>query len=99
MIGLTILAYRYEGLRPSDFATLLANLKQEMISQLGPYKKRPASEQWRTWVGAAGGHVRGHVGPPSDASTDASCAVDRGLEVPPLHLIELHDREQVGPHS
>ena len=130
VIGLTILAYRYEGLRASDFGALLSNLKAEMASQLGPYRKRPAAIQWRAWVGAAGARVRGDgaadtstaaPAPPATGAPmtgdsvperqplsrrpSASSTISRDLEgdvgsveeVPPLHLIELQDAEQVEP--
>ena len=34
VIGLTVLAYRYEGLRRTDFTSLLAHLKREMAAQV-----------------------------------------------------------------
>jgi hypothetical protein len=59
VIGLTILAYRYGGLRAEDFRSLLQNLREEMQHQYGPYNKRPASERFEVWIKAAGGRVRG----------------------------------------
>ena len=37
VIGLTILAYRYEGLRPTDFDQVLRRLRKEMMFEGGPY--------------------------------------------------------------
>ena len=34
VIGLTVLAYRYEGLRRTDFTSLLSHLKREMAAQV-----------------------------------------------------------------
>jgi len=58
-IGLTILAYRYERLRRTDFARVMRQLKTELNAQIGPFKSRPASLTFSAWVGAAGGRVRG----------------------------------------
>ena len=62
VIGLTILAYRYEGLRSNDFAILLRSLREAMISEQGPYEKRPACQMFSRWVRLAGGQVRGMTG-------------------------------------
>ena len=58
--GLTILAYRYEGLRMSDFKAGLRALKEEMEDeQSGPYHTRPACQMFVRWVTLSGGTVRG----------------------------------------
>lgn len=59
MIGLTILAYRYQGLRAEDFRSVLQSLRESMLHQFGPYNKRPSSARFNQWVEAAGGRVRG----------------------------------------
>ncbi|CAM9444296.1 unnamed protein product, partial [Hapterophycus canaliculatus] len=60
VIGLTILAYRYEGLRMSDFKLNLRALKEEMEEeQSGPYHLRPACRMLVRWITLAGGTVRG----------------------------------------
>lgn len=58
-IGLTILAYRYEGLRKTDFRTLLDALLLSMSEESGPYHRRPACQLFARWVYLAGGEVRG----------------------------------------
>jgi hypothetical protein len=57
--GLTILAYRYEGLRRSDFMAVLTSLHEEMAQELLPFNKRRANIKFATWVALAGGRVRG----------------------------------------
>lgn len=59
-IGLTILAYRYEKLRPADFRQLLIHLQEEMEeeSQL-PFNQRRACKRFAEWVTRAGAKVRG----------------------------------------
>jgi hypothetical protein len=59
VIGVTILAYRYAGMRPEDFKQTLLELRDEMAHQFGAYNKRAASQRFEQWVVAAGGRVRG----------------------------------------
>ena len=40
VIGLTVLAYRYEGPRFSDFENVLVELCEVLDSEYGPYHKR-----------------------------------------------------------
>jgi len=58
-IGLTILAYRYEGLRLLDFGPALQLLRQVLSEEAGPMLKRPSSIMWIQWMGAVGRKVRG----------------------------------------
>ena len=46
VIALTILAFRYEGLRRSDLLTVLARLRRHMARQYGPYHKREACRRF-----------------------------------------------------
>ncbi|OQS06902.1 hypothetical protein THRCLA_20266 [Thraustotheca clavata] len=50
LIGLTILAYRYEGIRRNDVKTIVSQLKHDFSRQLGPRDKRPACVLFRSWV-------------------------------------------------
>ena len=59
VIGLTALAYRYEGLRRSDMRVVLKQLKQDLQEETGPYHKRPTCKTYVKWVTEAGGEVRG----------------------------------------
>lgn len=59
MIGLTILAFRYEGLRESDFLTFMKDIQQKMWNEEGAYEKRPTAKLFGEWVLMAGGRVRG----------------------------------------
>eukprot|EP00049_Salpingoeca_infusionum_P014496 m.271712 g.271712 ORF g.271712 m.271712 type:complete len:4223 (+) comp15683_c19_seq1:207-12875(+) len=52
LVGLTIFAYRYEGLRLSDLKRLVAQLKQDLSRQVGPRDKRPASRLFNSWLEA-----------------------------------------------
>jgi hypothetical protein len=53
VIGLTILAYRYEGLRISDLKRLVSQLKQDYSRQVGPRDLRPAALLFNEWLGLA----------------------------------------------
>jgi len=59
LIGLTILAYRHEGLRWEDMRGLFTLLLETMGQEGGPFRERPSCRMYATWVELAGGHVRG----------------------------------------
>jgi len=59
VIGLAGLAYRYEGLRFSDFIKVLSELRGRLENESGPYKKRTTTLLYNNWVKYAGGKVRG----------------------------------------
>ena len=47
LIGLTILGYRYEGLRPQDFYTAMRFLKETMETEGGKtYRDRPSCQRF-----------------------------------------------------
>lgn len=49
-IGLTILAFCYEGLRLGDTRRLLQELKKDFSQQLGPKDIRPAALLYQEWI-------------------------------------------------
>ena len=57
VIGLTILAYRYEKLRKSDTHALLAHLQESLQREPGPFDERPSYLIFVKWVEIAGGRV------------------------------------------
>eukprot|EP01052_Picozoa_sp_SAG31_P020107 SAG31_NODE_1497_length_8098_cov_4.445806_2_plen_778_part_00 len=59
VIGLTILAFRYEGLRKSDCKMMLERLQQQLQEESGPYNQRPAWKRFARCVCLSGGRVRG----------------------------------------
>ena len=107
VIGLTILAYRYEGLRMTDFENVLQTLREELDSQFGPYHKRPAARKYKEWVEEAGGKVRGpregeeNVGNGTDLEAEFFRAPmgrigGRGSDdIWPLHLLDLKDEQHM----
>jgi hypothetical protein len=59
VISLTILAYRYEGLRRSDLRQVLKDLQVDLSEEQGPTQNRPSFKKFAQWVKMGGGKVRG----------------------------------------
>lgn len=59
LIGLTILAFRYEGLRERDFHLVLRLLRDSLENEGGPFKDRPSCQRFEQWVLCAGRTIRG----------------------------------------
>jgi len=103
VIGLTILAYRYEGLRFSDFENVMMELRDQLDAEFGPLHKRPSALRYKEWVEEAGGKVRGpregekeggEKGDDPEAFLRAPMgrAGGRGSDdIWPLHLLDLKD--------
>ena len=54
IIGLTVLAYRYEGLRWTDFEDIIANLRSTLTKEMGPWHQRKSSIRVQKWIEEAG---------------------------------------------
>ena len=104
VIGLTTLAYRYEGIRMTDFKAALQELRDMQDGEFGPYHKRPSALRWVSWVEAAGGKVRGpkksestisnETGDDEEAeffSAPAYVGIRPSDDIWPLHLLDLSD--------
>jgi Ca2+-binding EF-hand superfamily protein len=50
LIGLSILAYKYSGLRKLDLQRLITQLKHDYSRQTGPRNERPAALLFRRWL-------------------------------------------------
>ena len=111
VIGLTIMAYRYEGMRLTDFENVLLELRERLDSEYGPYHKRPSALRYKAWVEEAGGKVRGpregEVASSGIVSTDDTDVYLRAPMVArvggrgaddiwPLHLLDLKDEHHMG---
>ena len=55
VIGLTICAYRHEGLRRGDFRQVLRSLLAELEQETGPQGKRKSARRWSEFVRTRGG--------------------------------------------
>ena len=53
LIGLTVIAYRYSGLRRKDLQRIVMQLKQDYTRQIGPRTDRPAAVLFRHWLDLA----------------------------------------------
>ena len=108
IIGLTVLAYRYEGLRKVDFEQdLIALVRSNFESESGPYKLRPSSLMYNSWVEQAGGRTKGQAAPgskhtkPSPRTQAAHSEAEEGAAeaeedvVVPLWLLKQSNEEQV----
>jgi Protein of unknown function (DUF3638)/Protein of unknown function (DUF3645) len=105
VIGLTILAYRYEGLRFVDFENCLLELREKLDSEYGPYHKRPSALRYKEWVEVSGGKVRGPREGDQGSKQGDVTNPDAYLRAPmvakmggrgaddiwPLHLLDLKD--------
>ncbi|CCD20481.1 hypothetical protein, conserved, partial [Trypanosoma vivax Y486] len=81
VIGLTVLAYRYEGMRLSDVKELLRDLKRDFAQQTGPKEHRPAAQLYRQWLrvsAASSAGFKGHKTPHSSPLPSSSVGSEAG---------------------
>nr|CCA25882.1 hypothetical protein ALNC14_120260 [Albugo laibachii Nc14] len=78
LIGMTILAYRYEGLRMSDLLGLFSQLKHDFSRQVGPHNQREAAKTFQAWVHLGQTRFQSHTPP----------------NVLPLSLFNMNDTAQ-----
>lgn len=105
IIGLTILAYRYEGLRQPDFEQdVVALLRADFERELGPYPLRKSSQLYASFVEQAGGRIKGAKPAGSSASAASATNASLSLEVAdddeertvvPLSLLKQSNDEQM----
>jgi hypothetical protein len=105
VIGLTILAYRYEGLRFTDFENVMMELREQLDSEFGPLHKRPSAIRYKEWVEEAGGKVRGPREGEGDKEGGDAEAFKRAPmgriggrgadDIWPLHLLDLKDEHHM----
>eukprot|EP01060_Flectonema_neradi_P006280 TRINITY_DN1420_c0_g1_i1.p1 TRINITY_DN1420_c0_g1~~TRINITY_DN1420_c0_g1_i1.p1 ORF type:complete len:4698 (+),score=1051.93 TRINITY_DN1420_c0_g1_i1:123-14216(+) len=57
VIGLTLLAYRLQGLRVSDFREVLKSIQSSVEAEVGRYALRRTNLLYEKWVKASGGHI------------------------------------------
>jgi len=77
LIGLTVLAFRYESLRPDDMRRIAKQLKADFSRQIGAKSRRPAHlliERWKArgraaWLAPGGGGAEG-ASPPTVLQMD-----------------------------
>lgn len=57
VIGLTIMAYRYEGLRKTDFTDIMRCVHQSVEKEVGRFHQRRTNIMYNKWVQASGGRI------------------------------------------
>lgn len=101
LIGLTILAYRYEGLRRADVRRVVAQLKADFARQAGPRDHRPASRLFAKWLELSSSNATtstNNHAPSSSTTTTTSSSTSlsgAGAAVLPLALFEPSDSRQL----
>ena len=109
-IGLTVMAYRYSGLRQNDFSDLVDSLTTEFANEIGPARERASSIRYEQWVLSAGGRLRGLVQADSSTankgrskvSSSSSCSPsskeeegNEDFEVVQLKFLQKSNQEQM----
>mmetsp|Transcript_2150 Transcript_2150/g.2909 ORF Transcript_2150/g.2909 Transcript_2150/m.2909 type:complete len:4480 (+) Transcript_2150:77-13516(+) len=82
LIGLSILAYRYDGMRLSDVQRLSSQLKQDLSRQVGPRSLRPAAQTFDGWLDT----LRAQASPVSQSSSLSIALPDEGANLEPPKL-------------
>jgi len=98
IIGLTILAYRYEGLRWTDFTDIIASLRSTMTMELGPYNERKSCRRYAAWVREAGGRIKGSRNYKQDEKEKGKDLMDDDddeKEIVPLRLLKRSNEEMM----
>eukprot|EP00756_Hemistasia_phaeocysticola_P010308 Hpha_TRINITY_DN15008_c2_g11::TRINITY_DN15008_c2_g11_i2::g.123952::m.123952 len=57
VIGLSVMAYRYEGLREADFDEVLAMVQQRVQREVGNWRQRRTNRMYERWVDSANGRL------------------------------------------
>eukprot|EP00656_Telonema_subtile_P027395 TRINITY_DN29466_c0_g1_i1.p1 TRINITY_DN29466_c0_g1~~TRINITY_DN29466_c0_g1_i1.p1 ORF type:complete len:469 (-),score=123.35 TRINITY_DN29466_c0_g1_i1:101-1507(-) len=87
-IGLTILAYRYEGLRSNDVFKLVSNMKEDLKNESGPVKERATRVLFDKWVSLA-------IEQEERSLKRSATAVMASVDVLPLDLLSQTDAAQM----
>jgi len=96
IVGLTILSYRYEGLRWTDFEDIISNLRSTMTKEIGPFKLRKSSLRYASWVKDAGGSVKGdNAFSAPEQLESAPVTYNDEKEVVPLRLLKRSNDDQM----
>ena len=93
VLGLTVLAYRYEGMRWQDFDEIVQTLRTDLEKEVGPFKERPSTLRHEGWVAAAGGFVKGQALPDTETEEEAE-ALEKRVVVP-LRLLKRSNEVQM----
>ena len=96
IIGLTILAYRYEGLRSVDFEQdIMTLLRASFEKEIGPFRLRKTSILHQAWVEAAGGVIKGTAKEVKHEEVRQIQTKDDDMVMVPLWLLKSSNDEQM----
>lgn len=99
IIGLTILAYRYQGLRKLDFEQdVISLLRDEFEKEVGPFQLRKSAQRYETWVVQAGGQIKGkraELAEEEERKEEEGSPLEEGGVVVPLWLLKQSNDEQM----
>jgi thiol-disulfide isomerase/thioredoxin len=99
IIGLTILAYRYSGLRQDDYIDIIDRLTAQFSNEIGPARDRESSLRHEKWVHASGGAIRGlkstRDGLPWQKHENLSEEELNNKEVVQLKFLQKSNKEQM----
>ena len=96
ILGLTILGYRYEGLRWADFEDMMASMRAALIKEEGPWKSRKSAVRYARWVRLAGGCIRGDgQGGGADGPGTSPGGYTEKVEVVSLRLLKRSNEQQM----
>lgn len=106
LAGLTVLAYRYDGMRRTDVQRLADQMKHDLSRQVGPRSRRPASLIFNSWITAQEGSASNDVMEEDGEATEQAVAAapaeavegvgpETGPTVLPLTLFQPNDVVQL----
>jgi len=93
VLGLTVLAYRYEGLRWNDFDEIIQTMRTDLEKEIGPFKERSSTLRHEAWVKASNGYIKGKKVPVGETEEEREAIAKR--EVVPLRLLKRSNEEQM----
>ncbi|KAK1937540.1 hypothetical protein X943_002698 [Babesia divergens] len=106
LIGFTILAYLYQGLRKSDFVLALRHLAQQFYEEPGHLCDRESYKTFNRWVLSAGGRLRESKRKSTlqyhylcditdEHVINPAEYVDRASDIWTLDVVNVYDEEQL----
>ena len=93
VLGLTVLAYRYEGLRYTDFDQIVAQMRSRLEKDVGPYHLRKETIRHEAWVREAGGCIRRRAAKGKEAELVETTPEEK--QQVPLRLLRRSNSEQM----
>lgn len=107
LIGLTVLSYRYEGMRVRDAKILVRWLKDDLMNESGPFAERPTRIKFEDWKQQAQARrlndalassntkdvlATDGVRSTGDKDSEDEHSADQ-IDIPPLELLHYHNDE------